>query len=96
MPPTAPGDLVEKARQLKKDLDAFRLEASVGGGMVRVSMDGNRSVVAVRIEPEAAEDVEMLQDLLRAGFNEASRQVEAHSTGKVTRLLGMPSIVPGT
>lgn len=63
---------------LQKQVDSVHVEASAGGGMVVVQMNGQKAVTSLKIEPEvfAGKDHEMLQDLLRAAFNEASRQVD--------------------
>ena len=63
---------------LQKRVDSVHVEASAGGGMVVVQMNGQKAVTSLKIEPEvfAGKDHEMLQDLLRAAFNEASRQVD--------------------
>ncbi len=64
--------------KIQREMAELRVEASVGGGMVTVTMAGNRALVAVKIAPEVLEskDVEMLEDLVRAAVNEASRKVE--------------------
>jgi DNA-binding YbaB/EbfC family protein len=56
-----------------------RVEATAGGGMVKVEMTGSKEVVALTIDPEVVDpaDVEMLQDLIVAAFNEAARQADA-------------------
>lgn len=65
--------------KLQREMAELRVEASVGGGMVTVTMGGNRELHAVRIDPKVleAKDVEMLEDLVRAAVNEANRKVEA-------------------
>ncbi len=67
---------------IQRQVDTVHVEASAGGGMVIVKMNGQKHVTEVRIEPEvfAAKDAEMLQELVRAAVNEASRRVdeEAH------------------
>ena len=74
--------LMKQAQQmqekLQREMAELRVEASAGGGMVTVTMAGNRELVAVRIAPEVLEskDAEMLEDLVRAAVNEASRKVE--------------------
>jgi hypothetical protein len=64
--------------KIQREMVALRVEASVGGGMVSVTMAGNRELVAVKIAPEVLEskDLEMLEDLVRAAVNEANRKVE--------------------
>ena len=63
---------------LQKQVDAVHVEASAGGGMVVVQMNGQKVITSVRIEPEvfAGKDQEMLQDLVRAAVNEAGRRVD--------------------
>lgn len=70
------------------------MEASAGGGMVVVQMNGQKQVTTVRIEPEvfAGKDQEMLQDLIRAAMNEASRRVDEELARQIKSLSGS---VPG-
>lgn len=63
--------------------------------MVTVKMDGQRNVLSVTIDPEAAGDVEMLQDMVMAAFNEASKKVEAESQQKMGGMLGGLGLPPG-
>jgi nucleoid-associated protein EbfC len=64
--------------KLQQEIARLRVEASAGGGMVTVTMSGGRELLSVHIAPEvvASKDVEMLEDLVRAAVNEASRKVE--------------------
>src|SRR3972149_2322545 len=64
--------------QLKQQIGEIRVEATAGGGMVTVKMNGNKTVTEVKIDPEVVDrnDVEMLQDLITAAVNEASRKVD--------------------
>jgi len=64
--------------QLQKQLDDLVVEASAGGGMVSLRMNGQKQLVAVQIDPEvfASRDAEMLQDLVLAAVNEATRRVD--------------------
>lgn len=76
------------------------VEASVGGGSVTVRMTGRFEVKSVRISPEAIdpEDLEMLEDLVTAAFNEALRQARElveRRLGAVTGGLGGPAGLPG-
>jgi hypothetical protein len=76
--------------RLERQVEEVRVEASAGGGMVTVRMNGRKQVTEVRIEPEvfAAKDQEMLQDLLRAAVNEASRRVDEELQSQVRTLAG--------
>jgi DNA-binding YbaB/EbfC family protein len=66
------------AEDWRRQVNAVTVEASAGGGMVVVKMNGQKQIENVRIEKEVFEskDQEMLQDLVRAAVNEASRRVD--------------------
>ena len=81
--------------QLQQEIAAIRVEASTGGGMVTVKMDGQKKVLDVRIDPEAAGDVEMLQDMVLAAFNEAAKKVDDESQTKMGGMLGGLGLPPG-
>ena len=76
--------------KFKKQLDELRVEASSGGGMVKVQMSGNKTVLGVTIDPEVVDkdDVEMLQDLVTAAVNEASRKVDEEAQGQLGSIAG--------
>ncbi len=76
--------------QLQKQLDELSVEASAGGGMVKVKMNGQKQLIAVQIEPEvfASKDFEMLQDLIVAAVNEATRKVDEQLASRVGNLAG--------
>lgn len=74
--------------QMAKEMDALRVDATAGGGMVKVEMTGNKEVVSVKIEPEAASDLEMLQDLIVAAINECGRKVDEALQNKLGGTLG--------
>lgn len=87
---------------MQRQIESLQVEASAGGGMVTVRMNGQKQVLDVRIEPEvfAEKDVEMLQDLVRAAVNEASRRVDEELANQMRTLAGgMPGIggmrIPG-
>jgi len=81
--------------QLQKDIAAIRVEASTGGGMVTVRMDGQKRVLEVKIDPDAAEDVEMLQDMIRGAVNEAGKRVDDEAQQKMGGMLGGLGLPPG-
>jgi DNA-binding YbaB/EbfC family protein len=87
---------------LQKQVDAMHIEASAGGGMVVVKMNGQKQLTEVRIEPEifAGKDVELLQDLVRAAVNEANRRVDDELASQMKGIAGgLPGIaglkIPG-
>ena len=71
------------------------MEASAGGGMVTVKMDGQKNLLGVKIDPEVAGDVEMLQDLVLAASNEATKKVDEAIQQKTSGLLGGMGLPPG-
>ena len=89
--------LMKQAQQmqekLQRELAELVVEASVGGGMVSVKMSGHKQVLGVKIDPEVIdpEDPGMLEDLIVAAVNEASRKVEETMQGRVGSLAsGLP------
>jgi nucleoid-associated protein EbfC len=82
-------------QKLREEISKIKVEASTGGGMVTVKMDGNKALLDVQIEPEAAEDVEMLQDMIRGAVNEAAKRVDEESQQKISSLLGGMGLPPG-
>lgn len=76
--------------KLKRQLDEIRVEATAGGGMVKVKMNGNKTVTEVTIDPEVVDkdDVEMLQDLVIAAVNEAARKVDEAAQREMGALAG--------
>lgn len=81
--------------QLQEQIAAIRVDASTGGGMVTVKMDGQKHVLEVKIDPEAAGDVEMLQDMVLAAFNEAAKKVDEETQAKVGGLMSGMGLPPG-
>jgi DNA-binding YbaB/EbfC family protein len=76
--------------RMQKEMAELRVEATSGGGMVKVTMDGNKVVHALHIDAEVVskEDVEMLQDLVMAAVNECARKVEEALQEKLGGLTG--------
>lgn len=85
--------MMKQAQQMQekmaKEMEELTVEASSGGGVVTVQMQGNHELKAVKIDPEAIKDgdVEMLQDMIVAAFNEANRKVEEAMKGKLGGML---------
>ena len=82
-------------QRLQEDIAAIRVEATAGGGMVTVKMDGMKKCIGVKIDPEAAGDAEMLQDMIMAALNEAYKKVEDQSQAKMSGMLGGLGLPPG-
>jgi DNA-binding YbaB/EbfC family protein len=98
--------MLSRLRQVQEDLqrqvNSVAVEASAGGGMVTVKMNGQKQVLEVKIEKEvfASKDHEMLQDLVRAAVNEASRRVDEELANQMKSMAGgMPGLqglkIPG-
>ena len=82
-------------QRMQEEIAAIRVEASAGGGMVTVKMDGMKKCLGVKIDPEAAGDAEMLQDMIMAAMNEAYKKVEEQSQSKMSGMLGGLGLPPG-
>jgi len=76
--------------RMQKQMEEMRVEATAGGGMVTVAMNGTKQVLSLKIDPEAVskEDVEMLQDLILAALNDAQRKVDEAMQKQMSGLMG--------
>jgi DNA-binding YbaB/EbfC family protein len=76
--------------RLQKQMAEMRVEASAGGGMVTVVVNGNKQIHSLKIDPEVVskEDVDMLQDLILAAINDANRKAEEQLNKQMTGLMG--------
>ena len=70
--------LQEQMQKAKEELEDSLFDGTAGGGLVTVTVDGARKIDAIKIDPQVVDpnDVEMLEDLLVAAFNDAMKQVE--------------------
>lgn len=84
------------AAKMQQELASKTCEASSGGGMVNVTMNGAFELVSLKIDPAAAdpEDLEMLQDLVVAAVNQAVEKVREMTKSEMSKLTGGLSI-PG-
>jgi nucleoid-associated protein EbfC len=75
--------------RLQQQMAELRVEATAGGGMVTVVVNGNKQLQSLKIDPEVVskEDVEMLQDMILAAINDAHRKVEEELASKVGGLV---------
>lgn len=82
--------LQQAQERIQQEIEALEIEASAGGGMVRVVMDGQKNLRSLRIDPEVVskDDVEMLQDLVTAAVNDAARKVDEAVKQKLGGLAG--------
>jgi DNA-binding YbaB/EbfC family protein len=82
--------LQQQQERMQEEIAALVVEASAGGGMVKVELDGQKHIRSLKIDPEAVskDDVEMLQDLVTAAVNDAARKVDQAVQEKVAALTG--------
>jgi DNA-binding YbaB/EbfC family protein len=75
--------------QLQKQMAELKVEATAGGGMVTVVVNGAKQIQSLKIDPEVVskEEVEMLQDLIVAAINDAFRKVDEQMTQKMGGML---------
>ena len=88
----------KQMEEATKELQEKEVTSSAGGGVVEVTVSGNREVTKVKIDPEAVDpdDVEMLEDLLVAAVNEALEKVDAETTSAMSKFTGgMGGGMPG-
>jgi hypothetical protein len=85
----------EMQQQMQVKMRDTQVEASAGGGAVVVRMNGEKHVLSVKIEKDAATDLEMLQDLVTAAVNEAARKVDAAMQSQLGGMLGGMGLPPG-
>ena len=81
--------------KMQQEIALIKVEATAGGGMVTVGMDGQKNMLSVKIDPEVAGDVEMLQDMIVAASNEAVKKVDAEIQQKMGGMLGGMGLPPG-
>jgi DNA-binding YbaB/EbfC family protein len=91
--------MMQKAQQmqerLQQEIAQIKVEASAGGGMISMTMDGQKNLLSVKIDPEVAGDVEMLQDMVLAAHSEALKKVEDEVKQKMGGMLGGLGLPPG-
>jgi nucleoid-associated protein EbfC len=81
-------DAQRAQEQMAKEMGDMRVEASAGGGIISVQMTGAKELLAIKIDSEAVNDLEMLQDLIVAAVNEAGRKVDEAMNSKMGNMLG--------
>ena len=86
--------LMKQAQQmqekLQKQMETMVVEATAGGGMVSVKMNGQKQLLSIQIEPEvfSGGDKDMLQDLIVAAINEGNRKIDEAMQGQLGSLTG--------
>ncbi len=98
------GNLMKQAQKMQKQMADMQaelaqktLEASSGGGAVKVTINGEKQITELTISPDVvdADDVEMLQDLVITAVNEAIRQMDEQVNSQMSRItggMGMPGL----
>jgi len=88
--------LQERMAKLQQELELKTVEASSGGGMVAVSVNGKFEIVSLKIEKDVVspEDVDMLQDLIIAAVNEGIRKAQEMTSSEMAKITGGMNI-PG-
>lgn len=76
--------------QMQRQMASIRVEGTAGGGMVKAEMGGNKELLSITIDKEAVDpnDVEMLQDLVKAAINEAARKVDEEMQSSMGAMTG--------
>jgi DNA-binding YbaB/EbfC family protein len=76
--------------QMQQRMAELRVEGSAGGGMVKATVNGAKELLSIAVDKEAVDpnDVEMLQDMIVAAVNEASRKVDEEMSSQVSAMTG--------
>ena len=91
------GALMQQAQKMQRDIevakaeiDALEIDATAGGGVVKIVISGTHEIKSLEIDPSAVdpEDVEMLQDMVVAAVNEAMRKAETEANANMSKLTG--------
>jgi DNA-binding YbaB/EbfC family protein len=89
--------MLRQAQKMQEDIEAKKAEleekeyvVTSGGGMVEITLKGNHEVKSIGLNPEVVDpdDVEMLEDMLVAAFNEAVRQIDEESERELEKVTG--------
>ncbi len=87
--------LQDDMQKVQEELETLTVEGSAGGGVIKVVMSGKQVVESVAIEPEAAEELDLLQDLIAAAVNDAftkTQEIASQKTSAVTGGLNIPGL----
>lgn len=91
-------NMASKFDEMQEEMSRVRVEGAAGGGVVKITLDGNQKCVGVSIQPEAIDpdDPEMLEDLMTAAFNAAvdkSKDANNEGMSKITGGLKIPGLM---
>ena len=93
--------MMEQAQQMQEKLQRqmaeMRISATAGGGTVIVTVNGNKQLLSLQIDPEAVskDDMEMLQDMIVAAINDAHGKVDEALAGHMQGMMGGAAACPG-
>ncbi len=85
----------ENLKKVQEELANMEVTGQAGGGLVEVVMNGKHEVRRVSIDPEVADDREMIEDLVAAAFNDAVNRIQETSQEKMSGLTGGMPMPPG-
>jgi nucleoid-associated protein EbfC len=92
-------NLMEQAQKMQEsihqEVEKIKVDASMGGGAVTIQMDGTKNLLDIKIDSEAAGDVEMLRELILSAFREASQKVDEQVSGTIGGRMGGVGLPPG-
>lgn len=89
------GGLHKQMTEMQRAAAETIVEGSAGGGLVKIQVTGDQNVVSVKIAPEAMEDRELLEDLLRAAMDDALTRSKEAMSGSLKQMAGGLPIPPG-
>jgi len=95
------GKMLQKAQKaqarVQEEIAALRVEGSAGGGLVKVTVDGQKNVLELVIAPEALEDADSVElaDIVLAALSDGQRRIDAEVEKKMGALAGMLGLPPG-
>lgn len=92
-------EMQSKLAEVQEELAKKTVEATAGGGMVRVTVNGQFTLASIKVDPSVIdpEEVEMLEDLVRAAVNEGLRRAREMATEEMSKLTGgvkIPGLMP--
>ena len=88
-------EMQTKMAEMQETLGDIEVSGSAGGGMVTVRLNGKSEMRSVKIDPSLADDVEVLEDLIVAAYNDAKSKVEARVQEEMSKLTGGLNLPPG-
>ncbi len=90
-------EMQSRMQAMQEKLAAIEVEGAAGGGMVKVTVNGKGEMRKLRIDPALvdAKEIEVLEDLIVAAFNDAKAKVEAHLATEMQKLTGGLNLPPG-